>query len=114
MKCLGYFFLLCGLLNAAAWGQSARKNQAFVVVRCADLSCIASAPSVAGKNNPEVKVGTFKPLPTVHPDIRTAKHESARKNQALVVLRCADLSCIASTPSVAGKNNPEVKVGTFR
>jgi hypothetical protein len=50
MKCLGYFFLLCGLLNAAAWGQSARKNQAFVVLRCADLSCIASAPSVAGKN----------------------------------------------------------------
>src|ERR1035438_6989150 len=114
MKCLGYFFLLCGLLNAAAWGQSARKNQAFVVVRCADLSCIASAPSVAGKNNPEVKVGTFKPLPTVHPDIRTARHESARKNQAFVVLRCADLSCIAPTPSVAGKNNPEVKVGTFR
>ena len=114
MKCLGYFLLLCGLLNAAAWGQSARKNPALVVLRCGDLSCIASAPSVAGKNNAAVQVGTFKPLPTVHPDIRTATHESARKNPALVVLRCDDLSCIASAPSVAGKNNAAVQVGTFR
>jgi hypothetical protein len=73
MKCIGYFFLLCVLLNAAAWGQSSRKNQAFVVVTCAGLSC--SASSVAGRDNPEVKIGNFKPLPTVHSGIRTAKRE---------------------------------------
>ena len=73
MKCVRYFFLLCGLLNAAAWGQSARKNQAYVVLRCAGLSC--SASSVAGRDNSEVKIGNFKPLPTVYSGIRTAKRE---------------------------------------
>ena len=73
MKFVGYLFLLCGLLNAAAWGQSARKNQVFVVVRCTGLSC--SASSVTRTDHPEVRIGTFKSLPTVHPDIRTAKHD---------------------------------------
>jgi len=73
MKRVGYFFLLCGLLNAAAWGQSARKNPALVMVRCAGLSC--SASSVAGRDYSQVKIGTFKPLPTVQSGTRTAKHE---------------------------------------
>ena len=72
MKRLGYFFLLC-VLNTVAWGQSARKNQAFVVVKCAGLSC--SASSVARTDNPEVKIGAFKTLLTVHSDIRPAEHD---------------------------------------
>lgn len=71
MKPFGYFFLLCGLLNAAAWGQSARKNQAFVI-RCAGLSC--SASSVAGRDYSEVKIGTFKTLLMVT-GIRPVKHD---------------------------------------
>ena len=74
IKCVGYFFLLCGLLNAAAWGQSARKNQAFVVLRCAGLSC--SASSVTRTDNPEVKIGTFKSFLTVQSEIRPAKHDA--------------------------------------
>ena len=75
MKSVGYFFLLCGLLNAAAWGQSTRKNQAFIVVRCAGLSCSASPSSYVGRGNAQVKLGTFKSFPFVHAGIRTTKHE---------------------------------------
>jgi len=74
MKSVGYFFLLCGLLNAAAWGQSARNTRAFVVVRrCVGLSC--SASSVAGRDNSEVKLGTFKPLLMVHAGTRTGTRD---------------------------------------
>jgi hypothetical protein len=73
MKYLGCFFLLCGLLNAVAWGQSVRKNQGFVVLRCTGISC--SASFVARTDNPEVKIGTFKSLLTVHSGIRPAKRD---------------------------------------
>jgi hypothetical protein len=90
MKWVAYFLLLCGLLNSAAWGQSARKNQPLVIVRCTALSC--SASSVSRRANPEVKVGTFKSFPhsgilttrrevklgtfpTAHSGIRTARYE---------------------------------------
>ena len=72
MKSVGYFLLMCGLLNAAAWGQSARKNPGLVMMRCAGLSCGAS---FSGRTNPEVKLGTFKSYPTGRSGIRTAKYE---------------------------------------
>jgi hypothetical protein len=72
MKSLGYFVLLCGLLNTAAWGESTHKNQT-LVMRCAGLSC--SASSVARRSNSEVKLGTFKSLLMVHAGTRTGKYE---------------------------------------
>ncbi|MGA8541493.1 MAG: hypothetical protein WB566_18465 [Terriglobales bacterium] len=72
MKSLGYFVLLCGLLNTAAWGESTR-NHSLVMVNCAGLSC--SASSVAGRNNSEVKLGTFKSLQMIRAGIRTGKYE---------------------------------------
>ena len=71
MKCVGYFVLLCGLLNAAAWAQS-RKDHAFVM-RCAGLSC--SASSIAGRDNSEVKIGTFKTLLMVRSGTRPVMHD---------------------------------------
>jgi hypothetical protein len=75
MKCVGYFFLLCGLLNAAVWGQSAHRTQALAVERCAGLSCSASASPVIRRDNRHVKLGTFKSFQTAHSGIRTAKRE---------------------------------------
>jgi hypothetical protein len=75
MKCVGYFFLLCGLLNASVWGQSAHRTQTYAVVRCAGLSCSASASTLIRRDNPTVKLGTFRSFATPHPGIRTVKRE---------------------------------------
>jgi len=73
MRRLGYFFLLCGLLSSAAWGQSPRKNQQYVVIKCRAVSCGASASSATRRAKPEVKLGTFKSFP--HSGLRSAKYE---------------------------------------
>jgi hypothetical protein len=99
MKSVGYFFLMCGLLNSAAWGQSARPIQLSVVMRCAGLSC--SAFSVV-RSAPNVKLGAFKSSP--NSGIHTAKHE-------------VKLDTFRSFPAmhpVVRAANYEVKVGTFK
>jgi len=98
MKSVGYFFLLCGLLNSAAWGQSARPIQLSVVMRCTGLSC--SASSVV-RSAPNVKLGGFKPYahPGVHTREREVKLGTFRSSAVHSVIRTA---------------NYEVKVGTFK
>jgi len=97
MKNVAYFFLLCGLMNSAAWGESPRKNQPSVVVKCGALSCTAS--SVDRKANQAVELGTFKSLP--HPGIRSAKNE-------------VELGTFPIPYSGIRPAKFEVKVGTFK
>jgi hypothetical protein len=98
MKSAGYFFLLCVLLNSAAWGQSARPIQLSVVMRCAGLSCNASTLI---RNAPNVNLGAFRPY--AHSGMHTAKRE-------------VKLGTFTSSPmhSVIGTANYEVKLGTFK
>jgi len=99
MKNVGYFLLLCGLLNSAAWGESPRKNQPSVVVRCGALSCTASVSSVARRANPEVELGTFNSFP--HSGIRNAKNE-------------VEVGTFPFPYSGARRVKSEVRVGTFK
>ena len=101
MRRLGYFFLVCGLLNSAAWGQSARKNQQYVVIKCRAVSCGGSSSSVTRRAKPEVKLGTFKSFP--HSGLDAAKDE-------------VKLGTFKSPTTHAGIRaaNYEVRVGTFK
>jgi|ERR1700690_3045693 len=100
MRRLGYFFLLCGLLNSAAWGQSPRKNQQYVVIKCRAVSCGAAASSVTRRGKPEVKLGTFKSFP--HSGLGAAKDE-------------VKLGTFKSFPHSGLRTAQyEVKVGTFK
>ena len=124
MKCVGYIFLLCGLMNSMVWGQPAPKNQPFAVVRCEALSCSVSVSSVIRKANPEVKLGTFISLPT-HSVIRRAKRPvmlgsfksfpthsvvSRGKHEAIL----GAFKPLLTVPSVIRTNQREVKLGTFK
>jgi hypothetical protein len=101
MRRLGYFFLLCGLVNSAAWGESAHKNQQYVVIKCRAVSCGGSSSSVTRRAKPEVKLGTFKSFP--HSGLDAAKDE-------------VKLGTFKSPTTHAGIRaaNYEVRVGTFK
>jgi len=74
MKCAAYFLLLCGIVSSQAWGQSLPRHQTSVVMRCAALSCSSSVSSIR-RANPDVILGTFKPLPAGQSVIRRANYE---------------------------------------
>lgn len=106
MKYVGYFLLLCGLSSASIWGQAASKDHASVVVRAA---------------NRDVKLGTFKSFPTLHPGIRTVKlgnfksypavHPGVRKANRDVRLGAFKVNPAVHSVVRTAKN--EVRLGTF-
>lgn len=58
MKCVKYFFLLCGLMSLPAWGQSALKDEPYVVVRYVSVSCTSPA-AFRRRVKPEIVLGSF-------------------------------------------------------
>jgi hypothetical protein len=106
MKYMGYFLLLFGLSSSSIWGQVAPKHEALAAVRTA---------------SPEVKLGTFKPLPTMHSGVRTVKvgnfkpfpamHPGTRRAN-----RDVKLGAFKALPTVHSGIRTvkyEVKTGTF-
>jgi hypothetical protein len=99
MKNAAYFLLLCGLMNSAVWGESPRKNQPSVVLKCGTLSCTASVSSIDRRANRAVELGTFKSLP--HSGIRRVNNE-------------VELGTFPPPYSGIRRAKLEVNVGTFK